>query len=598
MKKIYLSVLLLLMMQGAKAQFNTALATLLQDTLNYYVSQIPNIKGLSVAVNVPGQGIWTGTTGVSYTSKPITADLRMGIASNTKLFVSAMMMKLAEDKIISLDDSLKKWLPTYANVNSNITIRQLLSHRSGLPDPIFVSPWMDTVKKFPSRVFTPTEVVGWLGAPLAAPGVAFNYSNVNYILAGMIAKVATGYHISRLIRDSILSPLNMDSTFYDVEEAPNGVIAHRWWNTIDYNDTPRIGLNTAGGCAGSMFSTASEMVQWYAALFNKKIINQTSLNEITNFLPTGTANYDYGLGLSRSVTQGYPYWGHGGDTWGYKSKTIFDSCLHVAVGGFSNSFPSGLDAVVFLLYKTVKTHVPGCSTGGITGNTTVCQGTNGVTYTVPVIPGATSYAWELPTGVTGTSTTNTITVNFGLTATSGTITVRGVNSYGAGGWSSIDITVNPKPPTPVVSLNGGILTSSAPTGNQWYEKSGIIPGATGTTYSGAGMGIYYCIVTLAGCVSDTSNNITVYEGIDDVLGNKEWLVYPNPASGYFYCSTTCAMTDALMLNVYTVTGVLVKSIPVTEREQKIYIADLSNGIYIMELKSNRRANRKLLSIQQ
>lgn len=598
MKKFYLSVILLLMMQGGKAQFNTALATLLQDTLNFYTGMIPNIKGLSVAVNVPGQGIWTGTTGISYTGKPITADMRMGIASNTKLFVSAMMLKLAENNIISLDDSLKKWLLAYANVNPNIKIRQLLNHTSGLPDPIFVSPWMDTIKKFPSRVFTPAEVVGWLGAPLAAPGVAFNYSNVNYILAGMIAKVATGYHISKLIRDSILTPLNMDSTFYDVEEAPNGVIAHRWWNTIDYNDTPRIGLNTAGGCAGSMFSTASEMVQWYVALFNKKIINQASLNEITNFLPTGTPNYDYGLGFSRQATQGYTYWGHGGDTWGYKSKTIFDSCLHVAVGGYSNSFPSGLDAVVFLLYKTVKTHVPGCSSGGITGSTTVCQGTNGVTYTVPVIPGATSYVWELPTGVTGTSTTNTITVNFGLTATSGTITVRGVNSYGAGGWSSLDVIVNPKPPTPVISMIGGILTSSAPAGNQWYSTSGIIAGETGTTYSNAGMGIYYCIVTLAGCSSDTSNKIIVFEGINDVSRNKEWLVYPNPASGYFYCNTTDTMTNDLMLNVYAVTGVLVKSVPVTERKQKIHIADLSNGIYIIELKSDTGISRKLLSIQQ
>ena len=228
MRKLFLTLPLLLLMQGAKAQFNTALATMLQDTLTYYTGLIPNIKGLSVAVNVPGQGIWTGTTGVSYTGAPITADMRMGIASNTKLFVSTVMLKLAENKIISLDDSLKKWLPTYANVNPNITIRQLLSHRSGLPDPIFVSPWMDTVKKYPSRVFTPTEVIGWLGAPLAAPGVSYNYSNVNYILAGMIAKQATGYHISKLIRDSILTPLSMDSTFYDVEESVSGVLAHRW----------------------------------------------------------------------------------------------------------------------------------------------------------------------------------------------------------------------------------------------------------------------------------------------------------------------------------------------------------------------------------
>lgn len=597
MKKFALSFLVFFMVFGAKAQFNASLATMLQDTLNYYTALISNIKGLSVAVNVPGQGIWTGTSGISYTAHPITPDMRMGIASNSKLFVSTIMLKLAEDKIISLDDSVKKWLPTYANVNPNIKIRQLLNHTSGVTDPIFVSPWMDTVKKYPSRVFTPTEVVSWLSAPAFAPGAGYTYSNVNYILAGMVAKAASGINISKLIRDSILTPLNMDSTFYDVDEPATGTLAHRWWNGIDYNDTPRIGLNTAGGCAGSLFSTASEMVQWYAALFNKQIISQASINELTNFLPTGTAGYDYGLGIARSTTQGYKYWGHGGDTWGYKSLTIYDSCLHVAVGGFSNSFPSGLDAVVFLLYKTVKTHVPSCS-APLTGTTAVCAGTNNVTYTVPAIAGATSYVWELPNGVTGTSTTNSITVNFGLTATSCTIVVRGVNSFGAGGWSSIDVTVNPKPATPVISQNGNVLTSTSASGNQWYNASGPIAGATAKNYSITTNGTYYCIVSIAGCISDTSNKLNaVYNGISKLDNSEDWVVYPNPASGYFYCNTVGVKTADLKLNIYTMTGVLVKSSSIIQNEQKISTVDLSTGIYIVELRSNTIANRKLISIQ-
>lgn len=597
MRKLFLTLPLLLLMQGAKAQFNTALATMLQDTLTYYTGLIPNIKGLSVAVNVPGQGIWTGTTGVSYTGAPITADMRMGIASNTKLFVSTVMLKLAENKIISLDDSLKKWLPTYANVNPNITIRQLLSHRSGLPDPIFVSPWMDTVKKYPSRVFTPTEVIGWLGAPLAAPGVSYNYSNVNYILAGMIAKQATGYHISKLIRDSILTPLSMDSTFYDVEESVSGVLAHRWWNSIDYNDTPRVGLNTAGGCAGAMFSTASEMVQWYKALFDKKIISQASLNEITNFLPTGSPTYYYGLGFARETTSGYTYWTHGGDTWGYKSKMIYDSCLHVAVGGFSNSFPSGLDAVVFLLYKTVKTHVPSCA-AAMTGTTTVCAGTTGVTYSVPAIAGATSYVWELPAGVTGTSTTNSITVNFGTSAVSGDIIVRGVNAYGAGGWSSIAVTVKPKPAKPVVTLSLSTLTSSAPTGNQWYDvASGIIPGATGSSYTGMSMHSYYCIVTLNGCKSDTSDKVMVPESVSNVLNGAGWNIYPNPAKGYFQCSIAGQISSDMVLHIYTLTGVLLQSEHITANEQIISTAGLSSGTYLVILQSGSVKKPLLLNVQ-
>ncbi|MBP6301984.1 MAG: serine hydrolase [Bacteroidia bacterium] len=445
MKKLLLVLLLFCTFSSVKAQtFNSQLATMLQDTLNYYVAAITNIKGMSASVYVPGQGIWKGTAGVSYTGQPITSDMRFGIASNTKLFVSTIMLKLAENGIISLDDSVKKWLPTYQNVNPNIKIRQLLNHTSGVSDPIFTSPWMDTIMANPTRVFPPTEVLTWLGAPLFSVGTSYGYSNVNYILAGMIAKNATGFHVSRLIRDSILAPLNMDSTFYDVEETAVGTISHRWWNNVDYHTTSRVGLNTAGGCAGAMFSTAAEMSQWYRALFSGQILNQSSLNELKNFLNTQSPTYQYSLGLSREKTQGLTYWGHGGSTWGYRSKMIYDSCRQVAVCGLTNSFPSGMESVTFLLYRAVVNHIPACS-GPITGAANVCQGQNAVTYNVPAIANATSYTWTLPTGTTGTSTTNSITVNFGVTATSGVITVKGNNTYGSGASSAIAITVNPLP---------------------------------------------------------------------------------------------------------------------------------------------------------
>jgi CubicO group peptidase (beta-lactamase class C family) len=441
MKKAIIIALLFSSVCYTHAQtFNAQLAGMLQDTFNTYVSQISNIKGMSAAVYVPGQGTWQAVSGVSYAGHPITADMRFGIASNTKLFVSTIMLMLAEDGIISLNDSLHDWLPNYTNINPSITIRQLLNHTSGISDPIFVSPWMDTIKANPTRVFTPNEVLSWVGAPLFAAGTSWGYSNTNYILAGMIAKNATGFHISKLIRDSILTPLNMDNTFYDVEEPVTGVLAHRWWNLVDYNDTSRVGLNTAGGCAGSLFSTASEMTQWYHALFSGQILSAASLNELTGFVATNSPVVQYGLGLSRDQTLGYTYWGHGGSTWGYKSKMIYDSCLHVVVCGLCNSFPAGMDAVTFLLYRVVVNHIPGCC-GAITGPVSVMVGTNSITYTVPVIPNATSYVWTLPSGVTGISNTNSITVDFSLGATSGNITVTGVNSYGTGGSASLWVDV-------------------------------------------------------------------------------------------------------------------------------------------------------------
>jgi len=584
MKKAVFIALFLVTIQTSKAQtFNPLLATMLQDSLDTYVSMISNIKGMSASVYIPGQGLWQGSSGVSYLGQPITPEMKFGIASNSKLFVAAMMLKLQEDNILDLDDSVYNWLPTYTNVNPNITIRQLLNHTSGLSDPIFVSPWMDTIKANPTRVFTPIEVLSWLGPPTNAPGAGWNYSNVNYILAGMIAQSATGFHISKLIRDSLLTPLNLDSTFYDVEESATGVISHRWFNTIDYNDTSRVGLNTAGGCAGALFSTSSEMAQWYHALFSGQVINQASLAELTHFVATGNPVYDYGLGLDRSTTLGVDYWGHGGSTWGYKSKMIYDTCMGTVVCGLSNSFPAGMDGVTFILYRVVFNHVPHCAEA-MTGISNVCQGQTGIIYTVPLITGATSYIWTLPNGATGLSNTNTITVDYGLTAVSGTLMVSGVNTYGAGGNASLWITVNPKPPTPIITQNINVLSSNVPSGNQWYNSSGILAGEINQTYNLSSTDDYYSIVTLLGCSSDTSNILhALYTGVEEDLNNTNVFIYPNPVSNELHIEMK-GNAKKLKFEIVNVKGQVIFNGSLVNKATVI-TSNFTPGFYVIKLEN-------------
>ncbi|MEP7168737.1 MAG: serine hydrolase, partial [Bacteroidota bacterium] len=501
--------------KDSKAQsFNPQLAAMLQDTLNYYVSAITNIKGMSASVYLPGQGIWQGTAGVSYSGHPITHDMGFGIASNTKLFVATAMLILAENHIISLNDSLHKWLPVYPNVNPNITIRQLLNHTTGVQDPIFLSPWMDTIMKNPTRVFAPTEVLSWVGAPLFAPGTGWSYSNVNYILAGMVAQSATGFHISKIIRDSILTPLNLGSTFYDVKEPEIGTIAHRWYNSVDYNDTSRVGLNTAGGCAGSLFSTSADMVKWYHALMSGQVLSSASFAELTNFIATPTS-YTYGLALENQAFFGHTTWGHGGVTWGYKSRMVYDPCSGAAVCGLVNSWPAGNDGVTILLYSVLVNHLPGCG-AIITGPVTVCQGQNNIIYSVPPIANATSYVWTLPGGATGTSSTNSIAVSYGGSAVSGTVTVKGTNLYGDGAVSSLQVIVNSLPNaainpsgTTVFCSGGSVVLNATVTSNrtyQWKKAANLISGATLSSYTATTGGKYRVIVTntVSGCSKTTA----------------------------------------------------------------------------------------------
>lgn len=507
-KKMFavLCISLCLLPIGNTQTFNPALAARLQTTLDSLVTLFAtNTKGISASVYCPGQGFWKGASGISYAGQPITTDMRFGIASNTKLFVAATLLKLVENNIITLDDPLSAWLPAFSNVNPNITIRQLLNHTSGLSDPFFTTGLLDTIEKHPTHLYTPQEILSWLGPPaFSPPGSGYTYSNVNYILAGMVAKNATGIAISQLMRDSILNPLQLDSTFYDILEAPNGIIAHRWRNGVDYNDTSRVGINSAGGPAGSLFSTAGEMAQWYHAILGNSVLQPSSFAELTTFASPG----NYGLGLQKWIFFGRTTWGHAGATFGYKSRMIYDPCMQTVVGCLSNSDLSAVDGITALLYKVLVDVLPTCP-GTLTGPTVVCQGQNSVTYTVPSIANASTYAWTLPAGASGTSSSNSIVVNFGLNAVSGTITVRGQNNYGPGAAATLAVVVQSKPPTPTITLNGNILQSDAPAGNQWYDANGVIAGATGQFYTITATGSYFSIVTLLGCSSNNSNKIDV-----------------------------------------------------------------------------------------
>jgi CubicO group peptidase (beta-lactamase class C family) len=595
MKRLFTLAVLLFLLQKTDAQpFNPQLAAMLQDTLNKYTSLITNIKGMSVSVYIPGQGIWRGCAGVSYAGQAITPDMEFGIASNTKLFVSTAMLILQENDLLDLDDSIGDWLPTYPNIDPNITIRQLLNHTSGISDPIFLSPHIDTIMAHPTRVFTPNEVLGWVGAPLFAPGTSWGYSNINYILAGMIAENASGFHISQIIRDSILTPLNLDSTFYDVEEPEIGTIAHRWYNTIDYHDTSRVGLNTAGGCAGAMFSTSGEMAQWYHALMNGQVLSPASFAELTNFVTT-PAPYTYGLGLENQAFFGHTLYGHGGATWGYRSKVFYDPCMDIVVFGIANSYPAGSDGVVLLLYKTVVDHLPACA-GAISGQISVCQGEDSVTYTVSPIPNATSYTWTLPNGAVGNSITNSITVNYGLSAVSSNISVRGTNTYGSGGVSSLAITVTNKPPTPLITQTGNDLQSNAPSGNQWYDLTGSIIGANAPAYTAIADGEYYCIVTVDGCSSDSSNHIyVILADIEETFADRSFTLYPNPANGELFLDPKGIAMPA-SYEIIDPLGHVITAGNISGAAH-LSIAGLTKGVYFLRLFNSDKTSVKRFMVQ-
>jgi D-alanyl-D-alanine carboxypeptidase len=329
--------------------FDPVLANKLQNKIDS-IKTANNLKGISASVIYPGVGTWKGVTGISHSGFPITSDMEFGIGSNTKLFTGVLLLKLTENNIINLNDSLHQYLPAFNNVNPNITIRQLLNHTSGLADVNNVVGYADSILTNPNRIFTPTEVMSWVGTPLFAAGTSWNYCNTNYILAGMVAESATGQSFGQLLRDSILFPLQLDSTFLGVYDSVLHTIAHPWQGGVDKFSTPRKALNSVAWSAGAMYSTSGEMASWYHSLMNGQVLNQNSFNELTTFVGSG----NYGIGLYNTNVLGRTVWQHGGTIWGgYNSSMVYDTATGIIICVLINQNPAQAFQVSIELLSTL-----------------------------------------------------------------------------------------------------------------------------------------------------------------------------------------------------------------------------------------------------
>ena len=252
-----------------------------------------------------------------------------------------------------------------------------------------------------------------------------------------------------------------------------------------------------------------------------------------------------------------------------------------------NACGNGLSSSMPVIVNTLP-----LAAGTITGAATICQGSTGVSYSIAAINGATGYNWTVPAGATIISgaNTNNITVDYSLSATSGNVSVSGVNACGTGNPATSAITVNIKPATPVITQNVNILTSSEPTGNQWYRNGIIIAGATSQTYTIPQDGTYTAVVTLNGCSSDVSNSIVV---IHTGLANFEAgvvNVYPNPSNGTFWLSINSPVSEVFDMELYNGFGASVFKTTNLEVsgsfKQYFDLQDLSAGMYTLILKSD------------
>jgi hypothetical protein len=246
------------------------------------------------------------------------------------------------------------------------------------------------------------------------------------------------------------------------------------------------------------------------------------------------------------------------------------------------------------------------SAGNITGPASVCQGLSGAVYSVGTITNATGYNWTVPPGaaIVAGANTNSITIDFSLVAVSGNITVLGTNSCGNGTLSpNFAVTVNAIPPAPIISALGDILTSNAPTGNQWYFEGNAIVAATGQTWTAQQSGWYWDVVTINGCSSDTSNHIYILMvGIEQQSDGSDVVLYPNPNEGVFTLMFTSPKQENYDIRVYNNLGVQIfemKNLDVIgTTSQNIDLRPALNGVYSVVITNDLKSMVKKIVINK
>jgi len=351
MRFLFSVILLLLINIRPSYSFDPVLANKLQQTLDSMRIAV-NLKGISSAITIPGQGTWFGVSGISHPNVNITKNMYFGIASNTKTFMSVLILKLKEQNLISLDDSIYHWIDNHQFIDSTITIRQLLNHTSGIYDVTEKQGYGDSILSNPNRLWTTQELLSrFLSPPYFPKGQGFHYSNTNYLLLGLILKSLVNSEIGVILRQNILTPLNLNNTFFPLEDSVPDTIAHPWANGIDINSVPRISLLSSAWSAGAMYSNSENMARWYQLLFGGQVLLPESLNQMLTF--SSQSSYSYGLGIIRYIINGRTLWGHSGSIRGYTSSFLYDTTLKMSINVMTNQYPGNAYLVSSALFNTV-----------------------------------------------------------------------------------------------------------------------------------------------------------------------------------------------------------------------------------------------------
>ncbi|HSC91278.1 MAG TPA: serine hydrolase domain-containing protein [Gaiellaceae bacterium] len=312
--------------------------------------------GATAYVSGP-HGSWSGAAGVADTSTcaRMPVDARMRLESVTKIYTATLVLQLAQEGKLRVGDTVARWLPGLLPYGNRITIRQLLTMRSGLIDNNDLRNAPESVQRTylgrvkdanlraqlvatlaraeddPAVVVPETFWIRWAAwQPLLfPPGAGRHYSNIGYDILGLIAARAGGEPLVRLYRERIFEPLGLHATAYDPQGPIKGPHARGYGIEPNGMQTDTTDWHWGVGAEGGIVSNAEDTATFLTALMRGELLDRTQLTAMEGENLWSGGDWASCPGLDASDAQAYG-WSGGGS--GYKTDVwVNDGGSRVAV---------------------------------------------------------------------------------------------------------------------------------------------------------------------------------------------------------------------------------------------------------------------------
>ncbi len=329
------------------------------------------VRGAALAVDAPTLGLaWQGASGLAdpASGRAMTPATPVRVASNTKTFVAAAVLRLVEGGRLGLDDPVAGLLPAEAvgllrgdgYDPDRVLVRHLLTHTSGLFDHTSSPRYEERILADPGHRWTPLEqlrcAMEW-GQPLAAPGEAFAYCDTGYVLLGLVLEEVTGRPLAAAVRDLVgFQRLGLASTWWEsLEPAPTGLPprAHQYLGDLDATDfDPSLDLYGGGG----LVSTVGDLARFTRALVTGGVFARGDtlatmlappgvLAAPPGAKPGGIPPGAYRMGIWSEEVAGLPGFRHSG-FWGTVACHVPELDLVVAVTVNQNRAKAAMEGLV------------------------------------------------------------------------------------------------------------------------------------------------------------------------------------------------------------------------------------------------------------